>query len=137
MTSKHVIGVLLPIRAVRAHLAPQRHTSYAFGMAKTRKVTVTVPEELVATLEQWREAGRIKSVSEYITSQVQAGMDRAASIRTVEAAYGGAAGPKRPPLEFINRGRKLQGLEPLTEAQADAISAAAWSTASGSHTGAA
>lgn len=105
-------------------------------MAKTRKVTVTVPEDIATTLEQWRETGRISSVSEYVTRQVQAGMDRAASLRAVETVHGGAAGPKRPPLEFINRGRALQGLAPLSEAEADAISAEAWSTAPG-RTGAA
>ncbi|MFI9504130.1 hypothetical protein [Nocardia sp. NPDC052566] len=105
-------------------------------MAKTRKVTVTVPEDVAATLEQWRAAGRIKSVSEYVASQVQAGMDRATSLRMAETVHGGAAGPKRPPLDAINRGRALQGLPPLTEAEADAISAEAWATAPG-HSGAA
>ncbi|QIS13660.1 hypothetical protein [Nocardia arthritidis] len=104
---------------------------------KTRKVTVTIPEDVAATLEQWREDGRIKSVSEYVTNQLQAGMNRAASLRAVETVHGGTNGPKRPPLEFINRGRALQGLPPLTEAQADAISAQAWATEPGSRSGAA
>ncbi|MGW4774222.1 hypothetical protein ACWEO2_40040 [Nocardia sp. NPDC004278] len=104
---------------------------------KTRKVTVTIPEDVASTLEQWREDGRIKSVSEYVTDQLQAGMDRAASLRAVETVHGGASGPKRPPLEFINRGRALQGLPPLTEDQADAISTQAWATAPESRSGAA
>ncbi len=104
---------------------------------KTRKVTVTVPEDIAATLEKWRDTGRIKSVSQYITSQVQAGMDRATGLRAIESAYGGPDGPKRPPLNEINRARRLLELPPLTEAEADAISAEAWATAAGSHTGAA
>uniref|UniRef100_UPI003F495937 hypothetical protein n=1 Tax=Nocardia suismassiliense TaxID=2077092 RepID=UPI003F495937 len=107
------------------------HTRYDFGMANTRKVTVTIPESVAATLEQWRAAGQITSVSEYVTRQLQAGMDRAASLRAAESVHGGQSGPKRPPLEFINRGRQLQGLAPLTEAEAEAISAEAWATAPG------
>ncbi|WP_433716885.1 hypothetical protein ACQP2U_43720 (plasmid) [Nocardia sp. CA-084685] len=104
---------------------------------KTRKITVSVPETVASTLEQWRADGRITSVSEYVSDQVQAGMDRDASLRAVETVHGGAAGPKRPPLEIINHGRALQGLTPLTEAQADTISAQAWATAPETRSGAA
>jgi Arc/MetJ-type ribon-helix-helix transcriptional regulator len=106
-------------------------------MAKTRKVTVTVPEDIAATLEQWRDAGRISSVSEYVTAQVQAGMQRAAMLRSIETVYGGAAGPARPPLAAINRSRRLLGLPELTPEQAEAVSAEAWATEPGAAPGAA
>jgi len=102
---------------------------------KTRKVTVTVPEDMAATLEQWRDAGRIPSVSEYVTSQVKAGMDRAESLRRIETIIGGPDSPRRPDLEHINRVQALLGLPPLTEADADAVSAEVWGT--GAQSGAA
>ncbi|CAM2974801.1 hypothetical protein SKPI104516_12635 [Skermania piniformis] len=98
-------------------------------------MTVTVPEDIAATLEQWRDSGRIKSVSQYITSQILAGMNRAAALRTVESACGGADEPKRPPLDEINRARRLLELPPFTEAEAEAISAEAWATPTAARTG--
>jgi Arc/MetJ-type ribon-helix-helix transcriptional regulator len=106
-------------------------------MAKTRKVTVTVPEDVAATLEKWRDTGRISSVSEYVTAQVQAGMARAAALRRIETVYGGEAGPARPPLEAINRARRLLELPELALDQAAAVSAEAWATEPGAAPGAA
>jgi len=107
-------------------MANRVHTVYRIGMAKTRKITVTVPEDTAATLEQWREAGRISSVSEYVSTQIQAGMQRAATIRSIETVMGG-----RPELALINRARRTLGLPPMTEAEADAASAEAWATEPG------
>lgn len=100
---------------------------------KTRKITITVPEEIAVTLEAWRESGAIASVSEYATRQLRVAMARAGAIRLSETVYGGAGGPKRPPLDAINAGRALQGLAPLTEQQADAVSAEAWATTTTPH----
>ncbi|MEV6428063.1 MULTISPECIES: hypothetical protein [unclassified Nocardia] len=77
---------------------------------KTRKVTVTVPEEIAVTLDKWREGGRIESVSQFVAESVRQRMDRAQSVATIERVYGG-----KPPLEMINHGRALLGLPPLTE----------------------
>ncbi|MEV0294454.1 hypothetical protein [Nocardia sp. NPDC050710] len=75
---------------------------------RTRKVTITVPEEIADTLDQWRDGGRITSVSAFVSESVQARMDRERSLATIEAVYGG-----RPPLDMINHGRELLGLPPL------------------------
>lgn len=73
-------------------------------------MTVTVPEEMAATLESWREDGRIESVSQFVTESVQQRMDRAESLAAIERVYGG-----RPPLEMVNQGRAMLGLPPLTD----------------------
>ncbi|WP_194833343.1 ribbon-helix-helix domain-containing protein [Nocardia sp. XZ_19_369] len=80
---------------------------------KTRKVTVTLPEELVATLESWRASGRIESVSAFVSEAVQGRISRAQSLAKLEQVLGG-----RPPLDLINRARAVQGLPPLSEEEA-------------------
>jgi Arc/MetJ-type ribon-helix-helix transcriptional regulator len=77
---------------------------------KTRKVTVTVPEEIAVTLDKWRAGGKIESVSQFVSESIRQRMDRTQSVATIERVYGG-----RPPLEMVNRGRELLGLAPLTE----------------------
>ncbi|RDI68630.1 hypothetical protein [Nocardia pseudobrasiliensis] len=39
---------------------------------KTRNVTVSLPEDVAATLESWCESGRIASIGEYLSSRVRA-----------------------------------------------------------------
>ncbi|MGY2062386.1 hypothetical protein ACW9HQ_46535, partial [Nocardia gipuzkoensis] len=76
---------------------------------RTRKVTVTVPEEVAATLDSWRDGGRIESVSAFVAESVQARLDRERSMAAIESVYGG-----RPPLDMVNHGRRLLGLPPLS-----------------------
>ncbi|MFD6163344.1 ribbon-helix-helix domain-containing protein [Nocardia sp. NPDC060256] len=80
---------------------------------KTRKVTVTLPEELLAMLETWRAGGHIESVSAFVSEAVQARINRAQSLAKLEQVLGG-----RPPLDLINRARAVQGLPPLSEEEA-------------------
>ncbi|PXX70936.1 ribbon-helix-helix CopG family protein [Nocardia tenerifensis] len=80
---------------------------------KTRKVTVTLPEELLAMLENWRADGRIESVSAFVAEAVQARVDHTQSLAKLEQVLGG-----RPPLDLINRARAAQGLPPLSEEEA-------------------
>ncbi|WP_433654048.1 ribbon-helix-helix domain-containing protein [Nocardia sp. CA-128927] len=80
---------------------------------KTRKVTVTLPDELLATLEAWRAGGRIESVSAFVSEAVQSRINRAQSLAKLEQVLGG-----RPPLDLINRARAAQGLPPLSEEEA-------------------
>ncbi|MEU7144253.1 ribbon-helix-helix domain-containing protein [Nocardia sp. NPDC046473] len=80
---------------------------------KTRKVTVTLPEELLAMLETWRAGGHIESVSAFVSEAVQARINRAQSLAKLEQVLGG-----RPPLDLINRARAMQGLPPLSEEEA-------------------
>ncbi|MBF6302298.1 hypothetical protein IU459_32865 [Nocardia amamiensis] len=86
---------------------------------QTRKVTVTVPEEVAATLDNWRDGGTIESVSAFVAESIQAAVDRQKSLATIESVYGG-----RPPLEMINRGRELLGLPPLSSDEHPAAGAA-------------
>ncbi|MFI9504035.1 hypothetical protein [Nocardia sp. NPDC052566] len=79
----------------------------------TRKVTITVPEEVAATLDQWKAAGRIESVSGFVAESVRARIDRAESLAKIEEITGG-----RPPLDLINRARAMQGLPPLPDKEA-------------------
>ncbi|WP_141717468.1 hypothetical protein [Nocardia altamirensis] len=80
---------------------------------KTRKVTVTLPEDLVATLEAWRDSGRIESVAAFVAESVCARVGDAQSLAKLEEVFGG-----RPPLDLINRARAAQGLPPLSEEEA-------------------
>ncbi|AFU03153.1 hypothetical protein [Nocardia brasiliensis] len=80
---------------------------------RTRKVTVTLPEELVSTLERWRAEGRIESVAAFVAESVFARLGTAESLAKLEEVFGG-----RPPLELINRARAIQGLPPLSEEEA-------------------
>ncbi|GAB2633017.1 hypothetical protein ACWDYH_33295 [Nocardia goodfellowii] len=86
---------------------------------KTRKVTITLPEEIAATLDLWRARGQISSVSAYVADSVKARMDRAEldrveALAKVEEVIGGP-----PPLEMINRARAMQGLPPLSQKEFD------------------
>ncbi|MFI5778577.1 hypothetical protein [Nocardia sp. NPDC051570] len=65
-------------------------------MAKTRKVTVTVPEQVADTLSKWAESGDIDSVSAYVAESVQQRMNRDESLRRLAAAFGGP-----PPAEMV------------------------------------
>lgn len=76
----------------------------------TRKVTITVPEDVAATLDGWKADGRIESVSAFVAETVRARIDRAQSLAKIEEISGG-----RPPLELINRARAMQGLPPLPD----------------------
>ncbi|WP_405163961.1 ribbon-helix-helix domain-containing protein [Nocardia sp. NBC_01499] len=80
---------------------------------RTRKVTVTLPEELVTTLERWRAEGRIESLSAFVSESVLARLNTAESLAKLEEVFGG-----RPPLDLINRARATQGLPPLSEEDA-------------------
>lgn len=89
---------------------------YSFGMARerrTRKITVTMPEEVAATLDEWRSKGRIESVSAFVAESVKVRVDRAQSLARIEQVFGG-----RPPLDLINKARAVQGLPPLSEEDA-------------------
>ncbi len=89
---------------------------YPSGMARerrTRKITVTMPEEIAATLDDWRSSGRIESISAFVAESVKARVDRAESLSRIEQIFGG-----RPPLDLINRARAVQGLPPLSEEDA-------------------
>ncbi|GAB2442326.1 hypothetical protein ACWCW7_35405 [Nocardia tengchongensis] len=77
---------------------------------RTRKITVTMPEEIAATLDDWRSSGRIASISAFVAESVKARVDRADSLARLENALGG-----RPPLDLINRARAVQGLPPLSD----------------------
>jgi Arc/MetJ-type ribon-helix-helix transcriptional regulator len=57
-------------------------------MAKTKKVTVTVPKDVAATLEGWTKSGNIASVSAYVSESVQQRMSRDTSLQKLEAAFG-------------------------------------------------
>ncbi|MEU4342002.1 ribbon-helix-helix domain-containing protein [Nocardia sp. NPDC023852] len=80
---------------------------------RTRKVTVTLPEDIVAILERWRAAGNIDSVSAFVAASVRAGINQSESLAKLEEVFGG-----RPPLDLINRARAAQGLPPLSEEEA-------------------
>ncbi|MBF6136380.1 hypothetical protein IU501_25670 [Nocardia otitidiscaviarum] len=77
---------------------------------RTRKITVTMPEEIATTLDDWRRSGRIESVSAFVAESVKARVDRAQSLARIEEVFGG-----RPPLDLINKARAVQGLPPLSE----------------------
>lgn len=77
---------------------------------RTRKITVSMPEEIAATLDDWRAAGRIESISSFVAESVRARVNRTESLARLENALGG-----RPPLDLINRARAVQGLPPLPE----------------------
>ncbi|GAA5050263.1 ribbon-helix-helix domain-containing protein [Nocardia callitridis] len=81
---------------------------------RTRKVTVTLPEDVVATLEAWRAEGRIESVSAFVSDSVRSRIGTAESLAKIEEVFGG-----RPPLDLINRARAAQGLPPLPEEGTD------------------
>ncbi|WP_330180756.1 ribbon-helix-helix domain-containing protein [Nocardia sp. NBC_01503] len=81
---------------------------------RTRKITVTVPEEIAATLDDWRSKGRIESISAFVAESVKNRVDRAESLARIEQVFGG-----RPPLDLINRARAVQGLPPLPEEDVD------------------
>jgi Arc/MetJ-type ribon-helix-helix transcriptional regulator len=80
---------------------------------KTRKVTVTVPEEVAETLDQWAKSGQIESVSRYVSDSILRRMNREEALATWEGVIGG-----RPPAEMIDRARAARGLPPLA---ADAV----------------
>ncbi|WP_297624634.1 hypothetical protein [Nocardia sp.] len=80
---------------------------------RTRKITVTMPEEVAATLDEWRNKGRIESISAFVAESVKVRVDRAESLARIEQVFGG-----RPPLDLINRARAVQGLPPLAEEDA-------------------
>jgi len=83
---------------------------YLSGMArvkKTRKVTVTVPEEVAETLDQWAKSGQIESVSRYVSDSVQRRIRREEAISAWENVIGG-----RPPADLIDRARAARGLPP-------------------------
>lgn len=69
---------------------------YDFGMAKTRKVTVTVPEHVANTLSKWVESGDIDSVSAYVAESVQQRMNRDESLRKLAAVFDGP-----PPADLV------------------------------------
>ncbi|MFI6865733.1 hypothetical protein [Nocardia sp. NPDC050406] len=77
---------------------------------RTRRITVTMPEEIATTLDRWRSSGRIESVSAFVTESVRARVDRAESLARIEEVFGG-----RPPLDLINKARAVQGLPPLSD----------------------
>ncbi|MFF0633061.1 hypothetical protein ACFYTS_11215 [Nocardia sp. NPDC004151] len=77
---------------------------------RTRKITVTMPEDIAATLDDWRSSGRIASISAFVAESVKARVDRADSLARLENALGG-----RPPLDLINRARAVQGLPPISD----------------------
>ncbi|WP_306361753.1 hypothetical protein [Nocardia sp. CC227C] len=77
---------------------------------RTRKITVTMPEEIATTLDDWRRSGRIESVSAFVAESVKARVDRAQSLARIEEVFGG-----RPPLDLINKARAVQGLPPLSD----------------------
>lgn len=82
---------------------------------RTRKITVTMPEEIATTLDLWRRSGRIESVSAFVAESVKARVDRTESLARIEEIFGG-----RPPLDLINKARAVQGLPPLSESDEEA-----------------
>ncbi|MTL13844.1 hypothetical protein GL307_20405 [Nocardia seriolae] len=58
---------------------------------RTRKITVTMPEDIAATLDDWRSTGRIASISSFVAESVKARVDRAESLARLENA------PRWPP----------------------------------------
>ncbi|NNH69034.1 hypothetical protein HLB23_03960 [Nocardia uniformis] len=75
---------------------------------KTRKVTITVAEEVADRLTQWARDGEIDSVSRYVAEAVEQRMRSDEAIAVWENAIGG-----RPSVELINRARAARGLAPL------------------------
>lgn len=72
-----------------------------------------MPEEIAATLDDWRDSGRIESVSAFVAESVRVRVNRAESLARLETVFGG-----RPPLDLINRARAVQGLPPLSDEEA-------------------
>jgi antitoxin ParD1/3/4 len=73
----------------------------------TKRVTVSLPEEIAAEAEAAVEAGDAKSVSAYVAGALQAQQARRQAFAALEKLYGG-----RPSAEALAEARRVLGLPP-------------------------
>jgi Arc/MetJ-type ribon-helix-helix transcriptional regulator len=73
----------------------------------TRRVTVSLPEEIAAEAERAVEAGDAKSVSAYVAVALQAQQARKRAFAALEKLYGGQPSP-----EALAEARRAMGLPP-------------------------
>ena len=77
----------------------------------SRRVTVSLPEELAAAAERAVAAGDAKSVSAYVAGALQAQQARRQAFAALEKLYGG-----RPTDEALAEARRALGLPPRAPA---------------------
>ena len=75
----------------------------------TKKLTISLPDELAAEAERAVSAGDAKSVSAYVAGALQAQEARRRAFGRLEQFYGG-----RPPEEALAEARRVMGLPPRT-----------------------
>jgi Arc/MetJ-type ribon-helix-helix transcriptional regulator len=75
----------------------------------TKRVTVSLPEEVAAQLERAVAAGDAKSVSAYVADALQAQQARRRAFTALETLYGGPPTP-----EALAEARTAMGLPPKT-----------------------
>jgi len=73
----------------------------------TKKLTISLPDELAAEAERAVAAGDAKSVSAYVASALQAQEARRRAFGRLEQLYGG-----RPSPEALAEARRVMGLPP-------------------------
>jgi antitoxin ParD1/3/4 len=88
-------------------------TRYTFGMAKTKKVTITVPSEVADALTEWADTGRIRSVSAFVAESVQQRMERETSLAKLKQAFGAP-----PPTDLVDRVLRKLGRSDLVDGAA-------------------
>jgi antitoxin ParD1/3/4 len=75
----------------------------------TKRVTISLPEEVAAEAERAVQAGDAKSVSAYVAGALQAQQVRRLAFAALERLYGGP-----PPPEALAEARRAMGLPPQT-----------------------
>lgn len=73
----------------------------------TKKLTISLPDELAKEAERAVAAGDVKSVSAYVASALQAQEARRRAFGQLEDLYGG-----RPAEEALAEARRVMGLPP-------------------------
>jgi len=109
--------MLLAQRLVEPVGEPTAHAlciCYSESM-NTKRVTVSLPEEVAAEAERAVQAGDAKSLSAYVAVALQAQQARRRAFAALEKLYGG-----RPSPEALAEARRAMGLSPRTQARAQA-----------------